>query len=149
MHKLNTRKQSEQVLQQQGEKWRQHAKMHAEFAPHKNLSDFQNSGVGKAIILVANGYSFEKQIDALKANYKGHDIMCCDKTLGHLINHGIKPTFCLVADANVNYEKYMKPWEDQLHSTILFMNVTANPQWSHNGNWKDKYFYVNFDVLWV
>lgn len=146
MHKLNTRKQSEQVLQQQGDKWRAHAKQHAELAPHKSLDDFQNVGVGKALIIVANGYSFEKQIDVLKERHHGHDVMCCDKTLGHLLNHGIKPTYCLVADANVKYS-YMEPWKDQLNKTILFMNVTANPEWSFNGNWKDKYFFVNFDVL--
>lgn len=134
-------------MKQHGDIWRKYAREHAKLAPHKNISDFQNSGVGKAIVLVANGASFEEQIEVLKAHKNEVDIMCCDKTLGHLIDNGITPTFCLVADCKINYEKYMKPWEDKLNKTTLFMNVTANPQWSFNGNWKSKYFFVNFDVL--
>lgn len=144
---MDTRKQSETVLKQQGEKWRKHATRHAELAPHKSLEQFQNYGVGKALIIIANGASFEKQIDVLKEHHKDHDILCCDKTLGHLLNNGIKPTFCLVADANVSYETYLKPWETQLNKTTLFMNVTANPDFSFNGNWKERFFFVNFDVV--
>lgn len=147
INNLDTKKQSEQVIKQHGELWRKHAREHSKYAPFKSLEDFQNSGVGRALVIVANGASFEEQIDVLKEHKNSVDILCCDKTLGHLLNHGIKPTFCLIADAKVNYEKYMEPWKDQLDRTILFMNVTANPKWSGNGNWKDKYFFVNFDVL--
>lgn len=147
LNKLNTRKQSEQVIKQHGDLWRKHAKEHSAFAPFKNLSDFQNIGVGRGLVIVANGASFEEQIDVLKEHQHSIDILCCDKTLGHLINNGITPTYCLIADAKVDYEKYMEPWKDKLNKTILFMNVTANPKWSFNGNWKDKYFFVNFDVL--
>lgn len=144
---LDTLNQSKQAYRQQCELWRKHAIEHKVMAPFKPMSDFQNIGVGKALIIVANGASFEEHIETLKANHHGHDILCCDKTLGHLLNHGIKPTYCLVADARVNYERYMEPWKDQLEDTILFMNVTANTKWSFNGNWKDKYFFVNFDVI--
>jgi len=147
LNKLNTKKQSENAYQQHCEIWRKHAKAHAIMAPFKPMSDFSNIGVGKALVIVANGASFELQLETLRKYQEGHDIMCCDKTLGHLIENGIKPTYCLVADAKVDYEKYMKPWEDQLDQTTLFINVCANTQWSFNGNWKDKYFFVNFDVI--
>lgn len=126
--------------------WRAHAKAHAS-DKHKSLVDFQNTGIGRAVVCVANGFSFEENIEALRAVHPNVDIICCDKTLGHLLDHGIRPKFCLVADANVNYEKYLKPWEDKLGSTILLMNVCANPKWSQNGNWKDQYFYACKDIL--
>lgn len=144
---LDTINQSKNAYNQHKELWRKHATVHKSFAPFKPISNFMNVGVGRAIILVANGASFEENIETLKANHHGHDIMCCDKTLGHLLNHGIKPHYCLVADAKVNYKKYLEPWKDQLDETILFMSVTANPEWSLNGNWSDRYFFVNYDVI--
>ena len=139
--------QSKNAYRHHAENWRAHAKAHSVFAPFKPLSNFMNSGVGKALILVANGHSLEIEFDVLKANREGHDIMCCDKSLGTLIERGIKPDFVMVCDANVNYEKYMEPWKDQLDQTTLFVNVCANPKWAMNGSWKDKYFFVNFDSI--
>lgn len=139
--------QSKNAYNQWRDIWRKNAEISARFAPHKSLSDFMNIGVGKACLLVANGYTFERHIDTIKEHQGNVDIMCCDKTLGHLLDNGIKPTYCIVCDANVNYEKYMKKWESQLEDTILFINVCANQDWSLNGNWKDKYFFVNFDSI--
>lgn len=127
--------------------WRKNAEISSRFSPHKPLSDFSNIGIGKACLIVANGYSLEKNIEVIKENKDNIDIFCCDKSLGHLIENGIKPTYCMVCDANVNYEKYMKPYEDKLDETILFINVCANQEWSINGKWKDKYFFVNFDSI--
>lgn len=139
--------QSKNAYNQWKDVWRANAKIASKFAPHKPLSDFLNIGIGKACLLVANGYSFEKNIETIKKYKDNVDIFCCDKTLGHLIENGIKPTYCLVCDANVDYEKYMKPYEDQLDDTILFINTCANQKWSTNGNWKDKYFFVNYDSI--
>jgi hypothetical protein len=138
--------QSEAAYKQWSTQWRAHCVEHFNY-PKKSLRDFENVGVGRAIVCVANGYSFEEQIETLKANQENVDILCCDKTLGHLLANGITPTYCMVCDANVDYEKYLKPFEGQLQDTILFMNVCANPQWSKNGNWKDRYFFVNQDII--
>jgi hypothetical protein len=131
---------------QWSKQWREHAHKHKGVA-FKSFEDFRNVGIGKAVVCVANGYSFEENLETLKANQHNVDIFACDKTLGHLLDNGIKPTYCIVCDANVNYEKYLKPWEDQLQDTILFQNVCGNPKWTFNGNWKDRYFYVNKDVM--
>lgn len=139
--------QSKNAYAQWAEIWRKHAKIHARFAPFKSLLDFMNHGVGRACLIVANGYSFEEHIDVIREHQHKVDIFAIDKTLGHLLDHGIKPTFCLVADANVNYERYMEKWKGQLHETTLFMNVCGNIKWSINGNWKDRYFFVNHDVI--
>jgi len=138
--------QSKAAYNQWAPQWREHAKIHAEF-PQKSLSDFNSTGVGKAVLAIANGYSLEENIQTIFENQKNVDIICCDKTLGHLLSHGITPKFCLVADANVSYEKYLKPFENELEDTILLMNACGNPEWTKNGNWKDIYFFVNKDIL--
>lgn len=139
-------KQSKAAYKQWSPQWRENAKKHNGISA-KSFNDFRNKGVGKAILCVANGYSFEENIETIKKHQGNVDILACDKTLGHLLANGIKPTYCIVCDANVNYEKYLKPWEDQLQDTILFQNVCGNPLWTFNGNWKDRYFYVNKDVM--
>lgn len=126
--------------------WREHARFHSYLA-HKDLKDYQNVGVGKAILLIANGYTFEKNLPLIKEHQANIDIMACDKTIGHCISNGIIPTFCLVADANVDYNKYLKPYEKDLQNTTLFQNVCGNPKWTLNGRWKDIYCYVNCDIL--
>ena len=140
------KKQSIAAYSQWCVQWRDHATQHSKY-DMKPMRNFANVGIGKAVLLVANGFSFEKEIETIKKYAHNVDIMCCDKTLGHLLDHGIAPTYVVVCDANVNYEKYMKPWENKLGSTILFQNVCANPKWAANGNWKDKYFFVNKDIM--
>lgn len=145
------RKQSENAYGQWCQQWRKHAKIHKKLGAQKSLEFFRASGVGKACLVVANGYTLEKDLEAIKEAAKSGDlhadVICCDKTLGHCIEAGISPTFCLVADANVNYEKYLKPYEDKLDQTTLLMNVCGNPKWSQNGNWQERYFYVLQDIL--
>jgi hypothetical protein len=138
--------QSKAAYGQWKDQWRDHATIHSKY-PMKSLQDFQNSGIGKAVLCVANGYSFEENIETIKKHQKNVDILCCDKTLGNLLDNGIIPTFCLVCDANVNYEKYMAKYKDQLKDTTLLINVCANPEWSEKGNWKDRYFFINKDVI--
>ena len=140
------KQQSLAAYNQWQDQWREQAKQNSSFKM-KSFDDFRNVGIGKAILVVANGYSFEENIKIIKEKSQNIDILCCDKTLGALIENGIRPKYCLVCDANVDYEKYMQPYEDQLGDTVLFMNVCGNPKWSHNGNWKDKYFFVNQDIL--
>lgn len=139
-------RQSKTAYAQWCEQWRDHATQHKAFEK-KPLLDLFSIGVGKAVLAVANGYSFEEQIEVIKQHKDNVDIMACDKTLGPLIDHGIQPTYCMVCDANVNYEKYLEPYKDKLSKTILLINVCANPKWSFNGNWKQRYFFVNKDVI--
>lgn len=138
--------QSKNAYAQWAGQWREHAKIHATWVQN-SLTDFENYGVGRAILLVANGYSFEDQIDSIKKYRDNVDIMACDKTLGSLIEHDITPDFCLVADANVDFDKYCKKWSKKLNNTILFMNVCGNPKWTANANWNKVYFFANEDVL--
>lgn len=138
--------QSNAAYKQWAEQWRANAIAHSKFK-HVGFDNYMNSGVGKAVLCVANGYSFEENIETIKKYQKNVDIMACDKTLGHLLDNDITPTFVVVCDANVDYEKYMEKWKDKLSNTTLFMNVQANPKWSHNGNWKNIVFFANKDII--
>jgi hypothetical protein len=125
--------------------WREQAKEHAKFKM-KSLIDFENIGIGKSVLCIANGYTFEENLETIKANQGTCDILVCDKTLGHCLDNGIKPTYCLVCDANVDFDKYLAKYKDQVQDIILFINVCANPRWSTEAKWKDMYFFVNKDV---
>lgn len=126
--------------------WRANAKAHSKFQM-KPLTDFVNIGVGKAVLCVATGHSFELEIETIKKYQDKVDIFVCDKSLGACLDNGIRPTYVMVCDAKVSYEKYLKPWENQLEGITLFANACGNTQWTHNGNWKDIYFFVNMDIL--
>lgn len=146
LHNDDVIKQSESAYKQWCVQWRKQAKENSKHHM-RPFSEFYTSGFGRAVLCVANGYSFEENLETIKKYQDNVDIFCVDKSLKHLIENGIKPKFCLVADANVNYEKYLKPIESELSETTLIMNVCANPLWADNGNWKSKYFFVNKDVL--
>lgn len=138
--------QSQAAYGQWKEQWREHAKVASTFR-QRSLDHFLNVGIGRSVLCVANGYSFEENIEVIKKNKKNCDVMACDKTLGTLLENGIVPKYCVVQDANVNYERYMEEWKDELSETVLFINVCANPKWFQNGNWKEVNFVVNKDVI--
>lgn len=138
--------QSKNAYKQWVTQWRANAEAHKKF-DKISFDKFANIGVGKAVLCVANGYSFEEEIETIKKHQANVDILACDKTLGHLLDHGITPDYVMVCDANVDYEKYMAKWETKLSNTTLFINVCANPKWSHNGNWKEVIFFTNKDII--
>ncbi len=138
--------QSKNAYNQWCVQWRDHAKAHSKYKMRSFL-DFENIGIGKACLVVANGGSLETNIETIKKYKDNVDILCCDKTLGNLLDHGIVPTYCLVCDANVSYEKYLEPWKNKIKDVQLIMNVCGNPKWTELGAWKDMYFFVNMDVM--
>lgn len=138
--------QSRTAIRQWGPQWREHSKYLSKYEM-KSLKDFEGIGIGRPVLLIANGASFEREIETIK-KYQGNvDIMVCDKALGSCLDNGIIPTYVIVCDANVSFERYMEKWKDQLSNTILFSNVCANPKWADYGNWKDRYFFVNKDSI--
>ena len=138
--------QSKNAYNQWAVQWRDHAKTHSKYK-QLPLWELENTGIGKACLVVANGFSFEENIETIKKYQNNVDIFCCDKTLGHLLDNGITPKYCMVCDANVNYEAYLEKWKDKLSEVTLLMNVCANPEWTEKGNWKKQYFFVNMDVM--
>lgn len=138
--------QSKTALRQWETIWRANAARHARF-PQPSMSNFEGYGIGRACLLIANGASFERELETIREHQGNVDILCCDKSLGHCLENDIVPTFCLVADANVNFEKYCAKWADKLSNTILVASVCANPDWAEKGNWKERYFYCVKDAI--
>ena len=107
------------------------------------LSDLLDHAKGKVLIQAAFGYSLSKHIDLLKKYKDKVEVMCCDKAFGYLMENGIIPTYCLIADASVTID-WIKGQD--ISKTILLSNVAANPEWTLN--WKGPlYFYVNWDNI--
>lgn len=138
--------QSEGAYNQWCELWRANAKATQKVKNRTEFKHLEHTGVGKALILVGNGYSLEENIEQLKSERENVDIMVCDKALGHLLDNGIVPDYCFVADARVSYEKYLEPYKDKLQDIVLLSTVTANPQW-FLAKWKTVCFFVNEDVI--
>lgn len=140
------RRQSEQAYGQWAAQWRKHAKHHSKHEMH-SLADFRNIGIGRAVLCIANGYSFEQNIDLIKKHQDNVDIMVCDKTLVHCLDNGIKPTYVVLCDANVSSDKYLEKYKDDLKDIILISNVCGNITWTDPKIWKKIYFFVNKDIL--
>lgn len=140
------KEQSIRAYSQWADEWRKNASFHAKY-DMPTLAEFENSGIGRPVVCVANGYSTELEIEALRKYQDQADIFCCDKSLGLLLDHGVTPKFCMVCDAKVPYSKYLEPWRDKLQDTILFQNVCGNPEWTTQGNWKARYFFTCMDTL--
>lgn len=145
---FDVKAQSKAAYDQHKDMWQKHAKEHAKFK-HKDFSYLRNTGIGRAMLLVATGYSLELNIEAIRENQKYCDIMCCDKSLGILLDHGITPQFVFIADAKVDFNKYCKKWSEdpRIKEITAIMNVCANPEWSHKVTWKDIIFTVNKDAM--
>ena len=58
--------QSKSCYGQWKEQWRENAKFHGTRFPMHSFKDLANSGIGKAALCVANGYSFEENIETIK-----------------------------------------------------------------------------------
>lgn len=137
--------QSWSAYNQHKDKWRLHAQISKELGT-RSLSELNDVGLGKVMVMVATGASLEKQMPLLKKYKDKIDIFTCDKSLGLLLDNDIKPNYVLVADANVSYEKYCEPWIEKTEDINLVTNACANPDWMRN--WRgDIFSFVNKDAI--
>jgi hypothetical protein len=110
------------------------------------MSALRNQGLGKQLVIVSMGGSFEKQVDVLKKYQHLVDIMAVDKAFVPLMERGIRPDFVLIADAQTSFPCYLEPFLKESKDIILLSNVNAQPDW--HMNWKGiKTFYVNKDNI--
>lgn len=140
-------KQSESAFRQWGRKWKRWAKINGKYNAERGVSqrDFSNAGIGKQLLCVAMGPSFEEQIDAIEEHQDKADIMCVDKAFKYLIGRGIKPTYVVIADASIPF-KYIEGLESHTEDVVLFANVCANPRWTRA--WRGPLcYYVNKDNI--
>lgn len=141
----DTKKQSLQVFGQFGEKtWIPNAKINAELT-RKNANELKNIGLGKVLVLAAMGESLEDHIETIKKYRDKIDLMVCDKAYAVMMEHGIKPDYCMVCDANIPF-RHIEKYIDTTEGTKLIATPYANPEWTKG--WKgERYFYVNKDSI--
>ena len=108
-----------------------------------SVKDFVGKGHGKILVQCAFGYSLSQNINTIKKYRDKIDVMCCDKAFGYLMQNGIVPDYCIIADGSVGLE-WIK--DQDTSQTTLVANVAANPEWTTN--WKgQRVFYVNWDNI--
>lgn len=148
MTEEEVRRQSEAAFGQWKEIWEKHSKANGEKyrADGRSHRDLLNHGIGKQLLCIANGYSLEVEIETIKAQRPKCDIACVDKSFGVLMDHGVKPEFVVIADANVSYAQWCERHIDETHDVTLIANVNASIDWTLN--WKGPViFYVNKDNI--
>lgn len=140
-----TRLQSEAVFKQFGEtKWIPFAKENFKL-PHKDANALKGCGLGKFLVSAAMGASLEGHIDALKKYREKFDLVTCDKGFGALVEHGVKPDYVIMCDANIEY-KWIKDYIEHTKDVKLICTPYANPEWTTQ--WKgERYYFVNKDSI--
>lgn len=141
--------QSRAAFGQWEQRWRENCAVNGELyrKSGNKITDLIGYGTGRKLVCVACGQSLEDNIEVMKRYHgNGIDIICVDKALGILIDHGITPEFVIIADAGVSFEKYCEPYLDRSLNITLLSNINANTKWTTN--WKGSvYFYVNKDNI--
>lgn len=111
-------------------------------------SDLLFKGIGKTMLAIGLGPSFEHNIETIKkycVDNPAIEIGCVDKAFGMLCKHGIKAKYVFIADAGIGGE-WITPYIDQTEDVTLIANVNANPEWALE--WKGKVVYfVNKDNI--
>lgn len=143
-------KQSRSAMDQWEKVWRSNAKINGEKYKKdgRKHQDLVFAGIGKSLVCIANGPSFEREIETLKQynTDRQHDIACVDKCFKSLVDHGVKPDWVFLADAGISYKEHLEPWINDTEGVVLLANVNANTEWTLN--WKGPvFFYVNKDNI--
>lgn len=136
-------RQSKAALKQWDADWTKNCGLNKPFMKNK-MDEIIGTGMGRPVLAVAYGSSLKDKFAQVKELSEKMDTICVDKAFKSLVEHGIYPTYVVVADANVNYENYGKDVDSSKSSLII--NVCGNHEWVKN--WKGKvYFYVNIDNI--
>jgi len=140
--------QSERAVKRWESIWHENAKKNSEdfYTDNKPLKRSNNSA-----IVMAFGPSLKNNIQNIVGNEldNDHDTICIDKSLKFSIDNGLIPNICVVADAQVNFEKYGQIEPSLCKRIKLIMAVTANYKWSEywKANGGEVYYYVNKDNI--
>jgi hypothetical protein len=142
--------QSRTAYAQWKDKWHAHAKINGELYQKSGLKVTQlaYSGYGRQLIIVAMGASLEDHINTLRESQNNQrvDIAVVDKGFRTLMEHGVKPKYVFLADAGVDFDKWVGDMLERTSDITLISNITANPNWTTK--WKGPvYFYVNKDNI--
>lgn len=138
-------KQSTSVFGQFGEsKWIPFAKENVKLE-HRPTEELRNIGIGRHMLLAAQGASLEEKADIIKKYRDRVVITTNDKCFGPLLEHGVKADFVMLCDCNILF-KHIEPYIEDTKNVALLSTPYANPEWTRA--WKGpRYFYVNKDAI--
>jgi hypothetical protein len=122
-------KQSKKAYKRWESIWHKNAKENRKhYSPLENVRDTKT---GKNAIIFAFGPSFIQNMADFKRNdmQYDYDVICVDKAIKSCIKAGIKPNYCLVADAQVDFEQYGRIDPKHVKRITLIVTVTANSDW--------------------
>jgi len=137
--------QSKRAFGQWENLWRKNAKLNKPYyeKSKRKLSDLLYRGMGRTILSIGFGNSYEKEIETIREmreKNKEFDVICADKCISFL---GFAPDYCIIADASISAD-WLKNVDTR--KTTLIANVCAKPEWI--SQWKGEIiFYVNKDNL--
>jgi hypothetical protein len=118
---------------------------------HKQFQPIEQSGTNRKLIIVSFGTSLKENLTDIKKHnlHFEYDIMCIDKSLKTCLEFGIIPKYCVMSDAQVNFEEWGLIDKNICRSVILLSALTANYKWSEYWliNQGQVYFYLNKDHL--
>ena len=142
----DVKKQSQAVWGQFGEsKWLPFSKENAKLE-QRPAHELRLNGMGKFCVLAAMGESLQDAIPTLKKYRDRFDLVTCDKGFGVLLEQGIKADFVQLADCNIPFDKWLKPYVKETEGVKLLATCYANTEWTTA--WKGpRYFYVNRDAI--
>jgi hypothetical protein len=108
-------------------------------------------GAGKDVVVFAFGPSFTENMTALigsRAHYTA-EVAVVDKALKSAVEVGCVPDFCMVADGQVDFERWGNVPESVCKKTVLLSSVTANWRWARH--WQENggkvAFFLNRDSI--
>lgn len=138
------KKQSLNAFNQWKSDWIANTKANKPYIKGSIYQNLTGIGKGKLLLALANGPSLDRDIEIIKKYRKYFDIICVDKTFKYLMDHGIKPNYVCLCDANVNFEKYCNGLDTK--DTILLSNMCSQKQWI--SYWKGPvFFFINKDSI--
>lgn len=138
------KKQSLAAFGQWRRDWISNAKLNKPYLKQSFFRTLGNVGKDKVLFIVANGPSLSQHWNVIKENQHRSHVLCVDKAFRPLMEHGIVPTYVVLCDANVNYEKYCAGLDTS--KTVLLSNMCGEHNWVKT--WKGPiFFFINQDSI--
>lgn len=117
-----------------------------------SLKDIVGKYHNKTAVLFAFGPSFKENIRQFKKmDRKDVVVGCVDKAFKFLVEEGIQPDFCLIADGSVSPSWFADVDKEAIKKCKLISNIYAKPDWSdfwaEVSGPQNIYWFVNKDNL--
>lgn len=128
--------------------WHENAKKNSDIGYTDSNKPIRGS---QDVVICAFGPSLIDNIKSIVENKIDEvlDVVCIDKSLKTLLENDVVPNYCVVADAQVDFDKYGNIDPKLCRRIDLFCAVTANYKWAEywKNNGGNVHFYLNKDNI--